>query len=832
MQVLSVSQLRVGSLRWQPAEGRHALTVVAKGTFDLVQGKAQFAQVQDFPADEDNHWNDDPSFSLYTASDLVPFKRQADVVLVGEAFASGVEPVRSLTARMVVGSIDKAVEVHCDRHFGQQGELVEGNRFTRMPLRYERAAGGALTTNPVGIDPEGERDLYGRMQVPNLIVPGTTVTAVSDVLEPIGFGPIAPGWPSRRALLGRHAASWSERRWQTQALPADFESAFFNVAPIDQRLEELREDERIMLENLHPSEARLVCHLPGVKPRCFVERGGAVREIPMRADTLWIETSRSVCTVTWRGRVDLESPTEKGRAVVALEKPGDHLTWGAVRKLIPSSRGVRDESTADVPPANLDEFTAIGAPGQPGARALPFVGSRRPSSIPAAAGAPSARSGRTSAFPVQHPHDRSPAWLQREARGAAGDGFAVAPPAAKVPPLTPLPPRPQSSHPPPHPSSAPPPAHIAQARAAPTQDLATALPAGAISPWARKGLDESMDGAAVPMAPRAPAVAAAMPAISGRMAGAMPAASPLPAVRPPNPVEALREPSAPPPPIPIEPVERERKPRHAHEVVELLWYDAEAMPRIKGQRRWADLIEELRRKPDDEPLDFDEEPPPEEPEDVRDRRTVVAIMTRASVLSGFDLQQTMMESVDASGSFEPPLVLMNGRLHLPFDQLETLKATLAAVTPLIAGNKELQETVDAVNELLKTPWLQEGSGEVAEGLTDKVRNAFKRGDRIVDPGYLDDHTERILLERRCYQRRKLFGDEWIRALLSPPSSRARIPTYLPVKLDKDLPMFKSFPTRIIAEAHQQQDQYETHDCALKVVAFGRVVSFTRPAQTF
>jgi hypothetical protein len=133
-----------------------------------------------------------------------------------------------------------------------------------------------------------------------------------------------------------------------------------------------------------------------------------------------------------------------------------------------------------------------------------------------------------------------------------------------------------------------------------------------------------------------------------------------------------------------------------------------------------------------------------------------------------------------------------------------------------------------VQELLATPWLsEEGSGEIAEGLTDKVRNAFKRADRIVDPSYLDDHTERILLERRCYQRRTLFGGSWIRAWMTPASGRIKIPTYVPDALSKDLPMFKSFAARVIGQAHVQQDQYESHPTCLKVVAFGRVVNLTR-----
>src|SRR6185503_17315691 len=118
MELVSVCPLRVAALRWQPREGTHVLTVVCKATFDLVPGRATLAQVQDFPNDEDNYWNDDPRHSLYSASDMAPFKLRADVMLVGDAFAPTGEPVRVLTTRLMVGPIDKAIEVYCDRHFG------------------------------------------------------------------------------------------------------------------------------------------------------------------------------------------------------------------------------------------------------------------------------------------------------------------------------------------------------------------------------------------------------------------------------------------------------------------------------------------------------------------------------------------------------------------------------------------------------------------------------------------------------------------------------------------------------------------------------------------
>lgn len=307
----------------------------------------------------------------------------------------------------------------------------------------------------------------------------------------------------------------------------------------------------------------------------------------------------------------------------------------------------------------------------------------------------------------------------------------------------------------------------------------------------------------------------------------------MPAVRAPNPVaDQMRIQAEAPAPRSdnIAPHDKKAARAAAHEIIELLWFDPEAVGAIRDTADWAELLRELRDKRDDaRPLDFDDEPPPEEPSEVAARRDIVAIMTRGRATTGASLRTTMLDAVDESGSFEPPVVLMSGRLHLPFDELETLKATLAAVTPLIAGNKDLKDTVDAVTELMGTPWLQEGSGDVAAGLTDKVREAFKRGDRVLDPSYLDDHTERILLEQRRYQKRVVLGGEFIRALLAPSAAKTKLPCYLPTVLKNELPMFKDFPTRVIARAQVQQDQYETHECSLQVVALGRVIQFTKAA---
>ena len=334
MDVVSLCPLRVGSLLWQPRRGTWVLTAVCKATYVLTPAESPLAQAQEYPSEEENHWNDDPARSLYSPCDLVPFKPRADVMLVGHAFAPRKEPARSVVARIIVGDVSKAVEVWCDRVWMQDGTLREGPRFVKMPLRYERAAGGPDTQNPVGVRLDARPDAYGSVPVPNLQPPGMLLGSPKDFFETVCFGPIAWAWSPRRDRLGRHGAAWSPSAWTQQPIPDDIDPGFFNAAPRDQQVEQLRPNERLVLENLHPEHARLATSLPGAQPRAFVERRGAApQELSLICDTLWIDTDRGVCTLTWRAQVPLEHPMQQGRVLIAMAEPGQRLSWSDVERL-------------------------------------------------------------------------------------------------------------------------------------------------------------------------------------------------------------------------------------------------------------------------------------------------------------------------------------------------------------------------------------------------------------------------------------------------------------------------------------------------------------------
>jgi hypothetical protein len=306
MDVVSTCPFRAASLLWQSRPGNWILTVIAKGTFRLQPEESPLADEQDEINEDDTYWGGDKTRSVYAPGDLVPYKPRADVLLVGSAFSPRKEPVRSLVARLIVGDVDKSIEVFGERTLTRDGQLREGFPFAKMPVRYERGPQGTI-------------------QLPNLQPRVLSISSPEDAIPPVGFGPIAPSWPARRAMLGRQAASFPQPGWNERPIPEGVPAAYFNAAPGDQQLDVIRETERIVLENLHSEYARLSTNLPGLRARALIERPSAtLEELRMRADTLWIDTDRGVCTPG--GGVDepeRPAPAEERRDfVLAPERPG------------------------------------------------------------------------------------------------------------------------------------------------------------------------------------------------------------------------------------------------------------------------------------------------------------------------------------------------------------------------------------------------------------------------------------------------------------------------------------------------------------------------------
>lgn len=824
MDVRSFSPLRATTLVWQSRPGTWALTVICKATFVLKPGEATPAPEQEEINESDDHWNDDVSRSVRTPCDLAPAKPRADVTLVGHAFVPGRAQTRRLMTRLIVGEIDKSIEVACDRVIGADGTIQEGARFHRMALGYERAAGGPGTPNPTGMRLDA-RDMYARRALPNLQRPDAHISSIDETIESVGYGPLGARWPNRLRFIGNDPNNIPDLK--SPVLSERFELTYYNHAPEDQQLATLRENERIVLENLHPDHPRLVTNLSGLRPAVFIQNGRLHRHrVNMRADTLWIDTDRALVTVTFRGQVPLVRPDEVGTVLVALQEGATPLSFVDMERLAAGSN-------ANAAKPGPQERTVVGfeIPNPPTANSATPFGANNPWSeetMTAPAFAPLA--GTVGAH--------APAWL---AQGAAAPNSAPAaqatpqaapphppqPPA--IPPQPPLTPPRAASVPPPPPAAMKPPPRPADFGAPPgstprsgaftgqgvpppplvgTPTSRRAVPSAAPT-WSPANTGETLGMKAAAAAATA-AATASTDAQSGTVAASNAAAGAAPwdAVRRDRKLGADVE-------ARVEPEEQTK------EQLQLLYFDPKIPPRLRRVSRWKPVLDELEEAPPDRALDGADTG--HDPSEIDDMREVFEIMAHGERTDARGLDELLRRATRDDGKFLPPLALVTGELEVCFDERATLKAAIALSSPLVAPTDEaLKSAITSAREWLTLD--PDLPPTVSEAAMKRIHEAFVREKKTLTPEHLDAQMDRVLLTARAYQKRSLFGDEFVRTLLRQPGSEAPAIVYLPADAAKKLPLFRRFRVRLIVEIHPVQDASETRPAALRTYALARSTS--------
>ncbi len=401
MQRVTRSPIPAATMVWQPAPSRTALTVVAKATFTLAPGISPLAGVEEPLHEHEKHWDDDPNKSLYAPSDMVPLKQKAEIVLVGDACAPDGVPARSLLVRLAFGKVDKSIEVTAPRVLTREGEIREGKRWLKIPVVYERAAGGPKTDNPVGLGPGGPKDMYGQTPLSNL---GPKGAKADKAMVAVGYGPIAADWPARRRRAGKVIEG---KDLLVTPFGDGFDPAYFQAAPLDQQLPSITMREALTIENLTPDHPKLTTTLPDVSPHALITvEGGEPRELSLSPDTLWIDTRRLIMTLTFRAQMDLRARDVPYRVVVALSHNGAPIPWATVAPPTPPPPPLPTLADPETIEPDIDEIeiTQTKAPivddeesdvlrgtrkipaGRPQLPSLPFVppapGAVSPASIP------------------------------------------------------------------------------------------------------------------------------------------------------------------------------------------------------------------------------------------------------------------------------------------------------------------------------------------------------------------------------------------------------------------------------------------------------------------
>jgi uncharacterized protein YjbI with pentapeptide repeats len=301
MHVFCDTPVSFGWTVWKKDAFTYQTSFIVKGTFLLRNGEAVLAlEEPDTLSGEVGYEGEDAQSPCY-ASDFVPFKHRADILLSGVAYAPEGRAVTVCDTTLCVGHISKTLVVIGPRRWSK----MDPDAFLSIPLIYENAYGGpGHRPNPVG------KGLVSD-ELPNVEYPGELVERRHQRPRPAGFGPLSESWVPRSLKFG----TWGLRAPGVDRVsyPENLDWAFFNAAPEDQQVNGyLRGDEPLSLTNLHPIHAHYTSRLPGLRMRLFVNRrsnAGALEfdELQLNLDTLQIDMQAEKMNLVWRGLASTRS---------------------------------------------------------------------------------------------------------------------------------------------------------------------------------------------------------------------------------------------------------------------------------------------------------------------------------------------------------------------------------------------------------------------------------------------------------------------------------------------------------------------------------------------
>ncbi len=320
MQLLDASGLHPSFVVTQRRPHEYRLTLLLKGTFDIVPGGVvtpaakQLMPMGDIPFEDDEEGVGPPRY----ASDLVPFKPKAEYLVAGACYPPG-GPAGECKVSVRVGDLRKSLVVSGIRAwrkgaFGQKP--TDPAPFDRQELRYEYAYGGeGWKNNPAGMGRDERTTPGGKVYipVPHIEAPRKRIKTPRSKPDPAGLGPIPLLWPQRISKAGNYKGDWATERWPNYAKDMDW--TIFNAAPEDQHFEGyLESNENVVLTHLHPDHPKLKFTLPSLRARAFrhsvvdIQGQSAFTEIPMRCDTLFIDAEALQAVLVWRGVTQVTTP--------------------------------------------------------------------------------------------------------------------------------------------------------------------------------------------------------------------------------------------------------------------------------------------------------------------------------------------------------------------------------------------------------------------------------------------------------------------------------------------------------------------------------------------
>ncbi|MDR2452585.1 MAG: DUF2169 domain-containing protein [Candidatus Accumulibacter sp.] len=172
-------------------------------------------------------------------TDLHPFKRRTDILLLGHAHSPLGKRMSELPIGFCVGKLKREAIVFGDRRWECGAIWLRPGKpkpFVSMPLHWGRAFGGVepqtgeSLPNPVG---RGLLDAGPDPLLPNIEHPLNRISRPQDRPEAVGFGPVPGHWHWRARHAGTYDDAWRAAR--SPLLPLDIHPDYWQIAPPEQQ---------------------------------------------------------------------------------------------------------------------------------------------------------------------------------------------------------------------------------------------------------------------------------------------------------------------------------------------------------------------------------------------------------------------------------------------------------------------------------------------------------------------------------------------------------------------------------------------------------------------
>ena len=327
-------------------DGAPILSVLAKETFKFENGaKAVVDEENPLPFYESDSFlgNENPAKDpVKHESDLIAFKPQTDVIIVGKAMAPNGKKARFFDVIAGVNQMTKKVRVFGNRKIFKTPtgvEFSEPELFEEMPLHYGLAYGGvddqshkgitySFSPNPVGkgfiVKPTPEA--LHELDLPNLEDPDHLLTTKNIVVEkyenwlnmprPMSFSYMGKNFHPRLNYAGMTFDQFLEQEQYIKekindgAEAKNFEQGsslinplFYNGASPGLRFPYLKGDEVITLMYMDPEHPKFQFQLPGIRPTLRIDVGSGEKLMQSVIHTIEVYKPTNQVTVVWRGSV-------------------------------------------------------------------------------------------------------------------------------------------------------------------------------------------------------------------------------------------------------------------------------------------------------------------------------------------------------------------------------------------------------------------------------------------------------------------------------------------------------------------------------------------------